>query len=247
MGPEYEDHAGNELVDLTDEEDSTSSSSDTADTALITAASNELRKKMRRRMYYRRAKPFPKIFKSDIRRTFSQMWVNVWNWQSPLDYSTFLHHFFSKNVIARFEYEPGVAEAMIKHFPFATEANSTHKSAQNFAYMSSVTVDAATTMQACQIKRSSDAKCTQIFMKITATGTIMYDLNLPKQLQDNGEEGFNMPIDPQEIRKYRVAAGQAVQVDGTGMLIFDIDEYTHYITQAVYRGFTFNATPLPSP
>lgn len=226
------------MIDLTDDDEADST------TALVTLSSEILRKKLRRRMYHRRSKPFPKIFKSDIRRTFSQMWVNVWNWQNPFDYNNFLHHFFSYDVIARFEYEPGTAEKMIKYFPFATEANSTYKSVQNFAYASSIMDDAATVMHGCQIKRSSKAKCTQVLMYVSACRTITYDLNLPKLILDNGEEGFNMPIDSKEIRQYRVPAKQVMKAEASGVLVFDIDECTHYITQAVYRGTSFNATPL---
>lgn len=233
-----------EMNDLTDSESSKDASSGDS---LSLVMESELEKKRKRRWYYKRANPFPKIFKNDIRRQFSNMWLNVWNRQNPLDYHDFLYHFFSKNVVARFEYEPGIAMRMLQQFPYATEVSSTDLSVQNFAYISSICEDAVAKLHSCQIRRCKNTMSTQLFMKVSLSGTLVYDLHLPKKMLDNGLEdpaAPSMPIDPKELSRYRTPTARPMFIDTLGVLIFDIDEYTHFITQAVYRGLSFEATPV---
>lgn len=211
------------------------SSSLVAEPSVEPRPNGKMTQKQRRHWYYRQANPFRKIPKSDLRRQFSQMWLNVWNWQSPLEYRGFLHHFYSKHVVAQFEYEPGVEAMVIKHFPYSIGVSSVDHSIQNFAYISSIFVDAVAQMHSCTIKRCKNTPGTQVFMQVSLGGTLFYDLHPP-----NGA----MPIDPKELHQYRVPAARPMRIDSLGVLVFDIDEFSHYITKAVYRGCSFQATPL---
>lgn len=192
----------------------------------------------KRRWMYLQNRPFAKINKNDIRRSFPLMWVRVWNDYDVDRYRDFLNHYYCRHAITR-----NISDSQLSDlFPFMVEHSSTDLTISHYAHVLAVSPDPVCKMLGCQIRRSKKKVEAQVTLHFRISGTLLYDVTLP---QVNGEYKRLMSNkDLAMLNATRQLAKQPALFEMYGVTVFDIDAHSGCVTKIICRCYSSALTPL---
>lgn len=230
-----------EILDDNPLDDSSESAETTSQD--MTAEVEETEKKSLKKHYKQKFRrnphvPFPKIFKSDIRRQYPQMWTNVINWNKP----ALLHDFLSSVCRKSCTHTTIVTNPEIYHLlPLLQRHSTIDHSAQQCAYRITCSPDATCELKSSQLIRSKDFDGTKLMMMVRYTGTKLYDLQLPK----NSDGVPYLPsFDLEEMRQYIIPCNPPLQIDMEGYYLTYIGMHGEWMK---VKFFITSLTARPVP
>lgn len=203
------------------------------------------KKKRKRKHVYRGLNAFPTITRTDYRRNYPIMWMNVINYNDAAIFRSLLEYSSVKNCIHYNEFNSSVSTL----FPLLTHCSSRDLIVLHCAYKSHMMPDVSCRMNGCYIRRSKSFEGTQIIMDVTYRGTLLYEIKIP---DPRIEELKAMEPDPKllvarfskvELPKYKVPIANPVHLEISGVLTITMDN-NHSVTGFYSKNRSWISTPV---
>lgn len=201
-------------------------------------------KKRKRRRIYRGLTGFPTVARTDYRRLYPTMWVNVVNQNDSSIFRSLLEYSTIKNCVHQNDFHTSVA----KIFPLFTRCSSRDLIVLHCAYKSVMAPDTMCRLNGCYIRRTKDVDGCQIIMNISYHGTILYDIDIPDpriaEIKEmNAEPRVLVSLfNKLELSKYKVPVAQPIDMEVTGELTISMD-CNHSVTGFYYKNKCWTAIP----
>lgn len=212
-------------------------------------------RKAKKRLYYRKFRPFSIIPRNDVRKVFPLAWMNVWNSSDPLLYLDCLKYYTSSHCINRNE---EIVSEITNVLPYIVPDSSLEMSYMHYAFVHAISNDAVGKLISCQIVRSRSSLISKVLMKIHLRGTKSFDIALPQE--NTKESTSNSCHNDREsciakssssldaalvssLHNYRVLTRCPVVMDAVGTLTAEINEMTGQVIMLSYRCEMFGVTP----
>eukprot|EP01039_Chlorochromonas_danica_P005371 gene5370-5909_t len=234
--PSSEDNHTQTTVESDDDDNEEEEDIEQSPTDQTQSKAAQQKKKKKRRYIYRGPFAFPQIFRTDLRRNYPIMWLNVVNQNDAKVFRDFLNLTCAKSCSHTNVFNRPVSGVM----PLVTKISSRDQTTLHLAYRSAVSPDSMCEMIApFQIRRSRDRPGTQLIMRIRHSGTVLYELSIPELQQIPRDEtaiAYLPSIDAKKLNKHRSPAPLERQfsmvLDGIFFVNFDDNLHVsdfHYV------------------